>query len=139
MIFEKVEEAFDLIESLTKNMNEKSIESSKQLDNDKNDKKDISKLDDPEYLTDVEIFNKLMFEYAKIGKTSKIYLLFKKMRSVEEKSKQITPNINSYTAALQSIGYQFRSKIYDDRKESSGLRLQVERIIWDIKKLGVNI
>jgi len=121
-------------------MNTKAIqlEDEKNKNNEINFKKElISTSEDHEYLTDVEIFNKLMFEYAKVGKTSKIYLLFKKMRFVEEKSKQITPNINSYTAALQSIGHQFNNQTFEDKKEFSGLKLQVERIIWDIKKLKV--
>ncbi len=115
------------------------LKNEKNYNNDIKAKKEDLTSEDAEYLTDVEIFNKLMFEYAKLGKTSKIYLLFKKMRSVEDKSKQITPNINSYTAALQSIGHQFRNQISDDKKEFSGLKLQVERILWDIKKLDVII
>lgn len=115
--------------------------------------------DNCNYLTDVEIFNKIMFEYAKTGKTTKINLLFKKMHlisadpnettSVTSSSNQISttqetkpfktfiikPNMNSYTAALQSLGFELNS----NAKDIYRIKLQVERIIWDMRKANLSL
>jgi hypothetical protein len=116
-------------------------------------------LKDYEYIGDVEIYNRLMFELARTGKTSKIYLLFKKMRSPTlPESKRVDPNLNSYAAAFQSFGYQFHHRDASNGKKvvamdettsknSQGMeksikinqiKLSVERIIWDLKKSNVN-
>ena len=112
-----------------------------------------------DYLTDVEIFNKLMFEYAKIGKTTKINLLFKKMHFIsadstdlitsdvvpissqtadqEFKPFKIKPNMDSYAAALQSLGYEL--KILSTTRNIYRVKLQVERILWDMRKANLSI
>lgn len=104
-----------------------------------------------EYISDVEIYNRLMFQLAKTGKISKHYLIFKKMRA----SKSVTPNLNSYAAVLQTFGYQLEHKIdiesenttgseakiggdsADAKKQINTIRLSVERILWDIQKAKV--
>ena len=95
---------------------------------------------DPEYLTDIEIFNKLMFEYAKIGKTTKINLLFRKMHLISTESNQskLMPNLNSYVAGLQSLGYELDKSI-DDKSKISKIKLQTERLLWDMKKAGFSL
>jgi pentatricopeptide repeat protein len=129
LIFEKIqlEEAFELVEKLTNAANN-------MYDQEKLESK-TPKGNLAEYISDVEIYNKLMFAYAQSGKTSKIHLIFKKMRSYKDKTKEITPNLSSYTAALQSIGYQLRNE--DTDLDASKSKLQVHRILMDIQRLGV--
>ncbi len=101
-----------------------------------------------------------MFEYAKQGKTTKINLLFKKMHLISNNSTdtntnaivsepvqssaesvkkiKIKPNMNSYAAALQSLGYELKTEIGKPR-EISRIRLQVERIIWDMRKANISL
>lgn len=110
-----------------------------------------AKYSEYEYLSDVEIYNRLMFELAKAGKTSKLYLMFRRMRSLEsDVSRQIKPNLNSFAAVLHSLGYELENKINstfdevkldetdtlsmkNDEKLIAKIKLSVERIIWNIE------
>lgn len=111
-----------------------------------------------EYISDVEIFNRVMFEVAKTGKVSRLYVLFRKMRS--NKDRPITPNLNSYAAVLQAFGYQVENKDLvevdqseiinkdeqsivgssetNESKQLAIIRLGVERVLWDITKANVS-
>jgi hypothetical protein len=99
-----------------------------------------------------------MFEYAKEGKTTKINLLFKKMHLISTDSTdtntnaivskpvqsstepvkkiKIKPNMYSYAAALQSLGCELKT---EKTKEISRIKLQVERIIWDMRKANISL
>lgn len=134
-----IDEAFTLVESLMHNNN--NTQSAKEDETGAEAAESISsKHPDPEYLSDVEIFNKLMFAYARLGKTTKINLLFKKMSSAIDKEKNIQPNLSPYTAALQSLGHQLtHQKFFDESNDLAKLKLQVERVIWDIKKKNLNL
>lgn len=90
-----------------------------------------------EFITDIEVFNRLMFELAKHGRTNQITNLFRRMRTCEDSKKQIKPNLNSYAAVIQSIGAQL-DKSNLDRKFDE-LRLTLERVLFDIQKSTVII
>lgn len=99
-----------------------------------------------------------MFEVAKTGKVSRLYVLFRKMRT--NKGRPVMPNLNSYAAVLQAFGYRIENQVVDEAADrdvmaaaSSGemnsssdevvaknlasIRLGVERVVWDIKKANV--
>lgn len=96
-----------------------------------------------------------MFEVAKTGKVSRLYVLFRKMRT--NKSRPVTPNLNSYAAVLQAFGCRLENEIADDaadqmvveannaidsaqnktNKSIAAIRLGIERVLWDIKKANV--
>ena len=86
-------------------------------------------------ITDVEIYNKLMFTLAKTGQTHKIIRLFNKMKSSSSFGEPIKPNLNSYVAAIQSIGYNLNT---NPDLDINNARLTLERIIFDIGKAKVN-
>lgn len=118
-------------------------ESNIQVDKGVNaDKPQLGRGKEHEVLNDVEIFNKVMFEYAKLGKTTKINLLFKTMyTNLNEKyCESLRPNLNSFAAAFQSLGCEL-GKLNETnvKKETSRIRLQVERILWDMKKDKVKL
>lgn len=92
------------------------------------------KITNNKYITDVEIYNKLMFALAKTGSTNKIIRLFNKMRSKDSPGGSIKPNLNSYVAALQSIGFNLNNNADLDLNST---RLSAERIIFDIVKSNV--
>lgn len=75
-----------------------------------------------------------MFALAKTGSTHKIIRLFTKMRSSNGAGEPIQPNLNSYAAAIQSIGFNLNSKSDFDVNNA---RLNIERILFDIKKANV--
>ena len=139
----KVEEAFKVVESLT------TVYDQPTSPNPNN-------LKDYEYLSDVDIFNRVMFEVAKSGKVSRLYVLFRKMRT--NKGRPVMPNLNSYAAVLQAYGYRIENQIVDEAadrhvmaatggqmnssrdevaKNLALIRLGVERVVWDIKKANV--
>lgn len=96
-----------------------------------------------------------MFEVAKTGKVSRLYVLFRKMRT--NKSRPVTPNLNSYAAVLQAFGCRLENEIADEaadqmvveeamdqsaaqnktNKSIAAIRLGIERVLWDIKKANV--
>ncbi len=86
-------------------------------------------------ITDVEIYNKLMFTLAKTGQTHRIIRLFNKMKSSSAFNEPIKPNLNSYVAAIQSIGYNLNT---NPELDINSARLSIERIIFDIAKAKVN-
>jgi hypothetical protein len=76
-----------------------------------------------------------MFTLAKTGQTHKIIRLFHKMKSSSSFDEPIKPNLNSYVAAIQSIGYNLNT---NPNLDVSSARLTLERIIFDIGKAKVN-
>jgi hypothetical protein len=108
----------------------------------KAEKPQLGRIKEHEVINDVEIFNKVMFEYAKLGKTTKINLLFKTMYTnlSEKYCESLRPNLNSFAAAFQSLGCEL-GKLNETnvKKEMSRIRLQVERILWDMKNDKVKL
>lgn len=90
-----------------------------------------------EFITDIEVFNRLMFELAKHGRTNQITNLFRRMRTSVDPKKQIKPNLNSYAAVIQSIGAQMDKNNFD--RKLNELRLTLERVLFDIQKSSVII
>lgn len=87
------------------------------------------------HIEDVEIYNKLMFSLAKNGQTSKIIRLFDKMRSLKSSTEQsLKPNLNSYVAAIQSIGHNLNN---DKKLSVDKAHLILIRIMNDLKKSNV--
>jgi pentatricopeptide repeat protein len=87
------------------------------------------------YIEDVEIYNKLMFSLAKNGQTSKIIRLFDKMRSLKNSTEQsLKPNLNSYVAAIQSIGHNLSN---DKKLSVDKAHLILIRIMNDLRKSNV--
>lgn len=121
MLLSKIDKAYTLLERLTQSEIEPLNDQSK------------SKEHNYEFISDVEIFNRLMFELAKYGKTNQITEIFRKMRTNPDPAKQLRPNLNSFIAVIQSIGYELNNSS-DDKKH----RLTLERVLYDIKKSNVN-
>jgi len=118
-------EAFELLEKLSLNNKVESETGEKVKSN----------MSSHQIINDIEIYNRLMFEFAKLGQTSRINLLFKKICT--NSANKLRPNLNSYAAALQSLGYEVENLQPD---QSLGkIRLKVERILWDIKKANVKL
>ena len=85
-------------------------------------------------ISDVEIYNKIMFTLAKTGQTHKIIRLFNKMRTRTASYEPIQPNLNSYVAAIQSIGYNLNT---NPNFDANSARLSIERILFDVGKAKV--
>jgi hypothetical protein len=117
-------EAFDLLEKLSLNG---------KVTNETGEKVK-SNMKPHQIISDIEIYNRLMFECAKLGQTSRINLLFKKICT--NSSNKLRPNLNSYAAALQSFGFEVEHLQPD--QSLAKIRLKVERILWDIKKANVS-
>ncbi len=82
-----------------------------------------------QFLSDVEVFNRLMFALAEKGNVEKIVWCFNKMREGN-----IKPNLESYVAAVEALGWHFvtrgTGKVYN--------RSTAMRIISDSKKFNVS-
>jgi hypothetical protein len=92
-----------------------------------------SNMNAQQIINDIEIYNRLMFEFAKLGQTNRINLLFKKICT--NSANKLRPNLNSYAAALQSLGYEIEHLLSEQNLPK--IRLKIERILWDIKKSNV--
>jgi hypothetical protein len=108
------------------------------------------------FISDVEIYNRLMLEYAKKGDTNSIRLLTNHMCTKEIFKLKL--NLNSYVVALQSLGYNLLEKEVkknetnssnendyekqndknDEKKELNKIRLQAQRILIDIHRAKVS-
>ena len=81
-------------------------------------------------INNVEILNKLMFAKAHQGKTYDITRLFKYMAL---SNGLLKPNLNSFTAALQSIGYEMTC----EKSSTFANNVRVQRILADMSKSQV--
>ena len=88
-------------------------------------------MSDYKFISDVEVYNRLMFAMAKEARTEKIGRLFEKMRG--NNPKPIEPNLDSYVAVLQSIGRQISLS-----PSAVPQRLAIERVLFDMNKSGVS-
>lgn len=88
-----------------------------------------------EFITDVEVFNRLMFQLAQHGRTNQITNLFRTMRTSTDEKKQLKPNLNTYAAVIQSIGVQLEKNNLE--RKTNELRLTLERVLFDIQKSNV--
>lgn len=94
-----------------------------------------------ESITDITIYNRLMFELAKQGRTSRIIQLFKTMRSFDDnlvaanKIKVLEPNLYSYAAVFQSLGFELlRLHVNPVR-----VKLSVQRVFYDMQKSSLDV
>jgi hypothetical protein len=91
-----------------------------------------------EYISDVRIFNRILTELAKTGKTSRMTFLFKTMRSCTG-DKEIQPNLTSYAAVLQSLGYELAEKSATTTgSNTTRVKLMVERVLHDMHKASLS-
>ncbi len=94
------------------------------------------RLEPYEYISDVRVYNRLLAEFAKTGKTSRVTYLFKAMRLCASE-KAVQPNLSSYAAVLQSLGYELTEKSSTKTTAPASkarLRLLVERVLHDMHK-----
>ncbi len=117
--------AIDYVESLTRKKL-KTIENSSCLSIKSEPIPSGPKSTDPNYINDIEIYNKLMFALAKNGNTKQIMQLFNKLKNME-----CEPNLNTYVAAIQSLGHNYCNN------NDASVRLRIERILIDLKKANV--
>lgn len=86
-------------------------------------------------ITDIEIFNKLMFAFAKDGKIKKIIWCFDRLSSINVK-----PNLDSYLAALISIAHSNNNDNSTQNNSKSDFNKSlVMRILLDCEKSNLNI
>ncbi len=88
--------------------------------------------DTTQYLTDVEVFNRLLFVLAEQGNVEKIIWCFNKMCEGN-----IKPNLDSYVASIEALGWHYDSgtkrgscKIYTRQKAM--------KLVMDSKKFNVS-
>ena len=136
----KLEEAIDLVTNITLGRSNQSQSSEDNLTKTSarafHKAKQFCKVLKPhEYISDARIYNRLMLECAKEGKTSRITHLFRTMRSYD---RLIQPDLYSYAIVLQSLGCEL------DKATKKGVhtaviprtRMTVERILHDMNKAG---
>ncbi|CAF0962023.1 unnamed protein product [Brachionus calyciflorus] len=128
---QKIKSYIDICCNSNSEMLEKAISYLNKLMSESNDKKPY------EFISDIEIYNRLMFELAKKGKTSQITYLFKKMRTQDDATRQIKPNLNTFIAVIQSIGHNIEHP--GTSKKLKDLKLTLERVLFDIQKSNFSL